>query len=305
MKRRVTSIAILLLVSACAMAGRPALPDRQMAELWEEPANLERRNLLYGPGGSDRVPSATAPYEMLELDTKGFSRGYDVRDSRGAKWSVKLGPEAQVEVVVSRLLWAVGFHQPATYYLPKWTLTTKGQRTSQPPARFRLDPSETVGEWSWRSNPFVGTRPFGGLFVFMVLVNNWDLKSSQNEIYRVEGSGDDPSFQYVVKDLGASLGRSRWLIPGTRGDVEGFETEGFIDRVEGNRVVFEYQGAWSEPQVAGSATPADVRWICDLLARLSPQQWNDAFRAGGYSDAESARFIKRLREKVADGQNVG
>ena len=33
------------------------------------------------------------------------------------EWSLKLGPEAQSEVVASRLLWAIGFHQPPTYWL--------------------------------------------------------------------------------------------------------------------------------------------------------------------------------------------
>ena len=136
----------------------------------------------------------------------------------------------------------------------------------------------------------------------MVMVNNWDLKTSQNAIYRVQPDGDDPRNLYVVKDLGASLGKTNWLLPGTRNDVEGFEKEGFIKRVEGNRVTFHYQGAWREPHVAGSAAPADVRWISNLLAKLSPEQWNDAFRAGGYSEAESARYIRRLQQKIAEGQ---
>ena len=40
--------------------------------------------------------------------------GYDVRDTNGMVWSVKLGPEAQPEVVASHLLWSIGFHQPPT-----------------------------------------------------------------------------------------------------------------------------------------------------------------------------------------------
>jgi hypothetical protein len=109
----------------------------------------------------------------------------------------------------------------------------------------------------------------------------------------------------VVKDLGASLGKTSWLVPGTKGDIDGFEEEGFIERVAANRVVFDYKGAWGEPHVAANITPADVRWICELLDRLSPQQWRDAFRAGGYSDAVSARYIKRLQQKISDGLNVG
>jgi hypothetical protein len=138
----------------------------------------------------------------------------------------------------------------------------------------------------------------------MVMVNNWDLKTSQNVIYRFQSEGGQPQDRYVIKDLGASLGQTAWLIPGTRNDVEGFEAEGFISQVEGNRVKFEYKGGWLEPQVVANVAPADVRWICDLLARLSPEQWTDAFRAGGYSAPEADRFIKRLRQKVAEGQGL-
>ena len=55
----------------------------------------------------------------------------------------------------------------------------------------------------------------------MVMVNNWDLKTSQNAIYRVQPDGDDPRNLYVVKDLGASFGKTNWLLPGTRNDSRG------------------------------------------------------------------------------------
>jgi hypothetical protein len=230
-----------------------------------------------------------------------------VRDARGRVWDAKLGAEAQPEVVVSRLLWAVGYHQPELYYVARWRLNEHGTTTTQKPARFRLEsgPLDDMGDWSWRDNPFIGTRPFEGLFVLMVMVNNWDLKTDQNGIYRTRANGDDRRTLYVVKDLGASLGKTNWIVPGNRNDVEAFERERFIRRVEGNRVEFHYQGAWLEPHLAASVTPDDVRWICNLLARLTPRQWSDAFRAGGYGEPEAARFIRRLREKIAEGQNIG
>jgi hypothetical protein len=294
-----------LVISILAIAF-PLLADSELAGLWEEPADLERRDLFYGRGGRALVPSDTVPYSLIDVDTKGFSSGYDVEDAQGRKWSVKLGPEAQPEVVVSRLLWAVGYHQPVTYYLPRWTLTENGRRTTQGPARFRLEPKEqeNVGEWAWRNNPFIGSRPFGGLVVLMVLVNNWDLKTSQNAVYRIPSDGDASRDVYVVKDVGASLGKTRWLIPGTRNDLAGFEKERFIRSVEGNRVRFFYKGGWLDPQVVAGVAPADVRWISGLLARLSPEQWSDAFRAGGYSSDETARYVRRLRDKVAEGQTV-
>jgi hypothetical protein len=305
---RIVALVALLFASACALNTRPVLSERQMADFWQNPADLQQRDLLWGRGGRALAPNARGTFSLLEVDSNGFSAGYDVRDERGQLWNVKLGPEAQTEVVVSRLLWAVGYHQPAIYYLPQWTLSDNGKTTAQAGARFRLEPAteKDMGDWSWRDNPFLETRPFEGLFVLMVMVNNWDLKTTNNVVYQVQADGNGTRSMYVVKDLGGSLGKTSWPFFGsTRNDVEGFAGEPFIDRVADNRVTFHYKGAWREPHLVASATPADVRWMCDLLARLSPQQWNDAFRAGGYTETEAGRYIERLRQKIAEGQNIG
>jgi hypothetical protein len=80
-----------------------------------------------------------ASFAFLARDTSGWSPGFDVRSEDGTDWSVKLGPEAQSEVVSSRILWAVGFHQPPTYFLERWTLTGL-ESGPQPPGRFRPSP---------------------------------------------------------------------------------------------------------------------------------------------------------------------
>jgi hypothetical protein len=49
----------------------------------------------------------------------------------------------------------------------------------------------------------------------------------------------------------------------------------------------------------------DVRWASELLAGLTDRQWSDAFRAGGYEPAVADRFIRRLHQKIADGQRLG
>lgn len=306
-------VALVVVVSAVLMAATPrahslhsaqgvVLSPEAVTELWTEPADLEQRNLLYGAGGAEAVPDPDARYTFLSRDTTGFSHGYDVRDTQGRKWSVKLGPEAQPEVVVSRLLWAVGFHQPPTYYLPKWTLVEGDSVTTQAAARFRLEPPgvKKGGPWAWDANPFVGTTPLSGLYVLMVIVDNWDLKPSNNVIYELKEEREGVSRWYVVKDLGASLGAGRRMFPGSRNDLVGFEKQPFITSVKGDRVEFHYRGGWKEKNV----TPADVQWISERLARLSPDQWKDAFRAAGYTESDGDRYIARLRRKVADGLAV-
>lgn len=294
-------------VAVCTLDSRPRLEPGKMAELWQEPGDLARRNLLHGPGGAERAPDPSGRYTLRKVDTAGFSVTYDVKDTRGQEWSVKLGPEARTEVVVSRLVWAMGYHQPPVYYLPSWTLIGNGRVTTERPARFRLESAteRKTGTWSWRNNPFLDTQPFAGLFVLMVLVNNWDLKSPQNAVYEVEHEGEAPAARYVIKDLGASLGKTSWWLPGTRDDVDAFEREPFITGVSGGRVKFHFQGAWREPQLVDSVTVDDVRWMCERLARLSSAQWRDAFRAGGYTAREADRFIRRLRAKIDEGSRLG
>jgi hypothetical protein len=304
---RLVSPAALVVGAACALNSPPHVDPSTMAALWERPADIERRNLIYGPGGTEHAPDAGARYEMLEYDDKGFSPGYDVRDPRGREWSVKIGPEARTEVVVSRIVWAVGYRQPDVYYLPRWTLVDEGKARTAEPARFRLERKDRpkVGEWSWRDNPFIGTREFAGLFTLMVMMNNWDVKTSQNAIYEISENGDAPHRWYVVRDVGASLGKTNWFFPGVRDDVDAFEQEPFIESVEGNRVKFHYKGAWLEPQLNTMVTPSDVVWICQLLSQLSDRQWMDAFRAGGYSEPDARRFVRRMQQKIAEGLRLG
>ena len=285
-------------------------------ELWQEPSDLPKRDLFYGVGGRDLVPSARAHYEYKSADSTGASRGYKVHDDNGGKWDVKLGEEVQPEIVVSRLLWAIGFHQPPVYYMPPgWTLSGAPgwldmAAGAQNGARFRPDlPNrDVIGEWSWYDNPFVGTRPFKGLVLANLIVANWDYKASNNRIYRVKPPVGDASRLFVVQDLGASLGmetphvihklRLRSL-RGSKNRIEDFERTGFIRSVRGDRVELDYQGM--DPGLFENISPADVRWVCRLLSRLSDRQWNDAFRAAGYQHELRERYITKIKEKVAQG----
>lgn len=289
-------------------------PPAGIGELWQEPPELGQRDLFHGPGGP-RLAPRDASYAFVARDTTGWSPGFDVRARDGVEWSVKLGPEAQTEVVSSRILWAIGFHQPPTYYVGRWELT--GQEAGpQPPGRFRpsLAGQEVVGDWSWYENPFVGSLEFGGLIVANLVLNNWDWKTSNNKIYHLAEPVNGVRRWFVVRDLGASLGRTtypgvlKWFRlrgfgQGTRNDLPGFEQQGFIRRVRDDGwVEFDYRGIYRD--VLGTLTVEHVRWACDRLARLSDAQWQDAFRAGGYGPEETARYVAKIKAKIAQGLEV-
>ena len=278
-------------------------------ELWVEPADLERRDLFRGPADGPAPPAQNGAFEFVAKDTSGRSPGYDVRDSAGTVWSVKLGPEAQAEVVSSRLLWAIGFHQPPTHYVASWTLKGGPEAGPQGGGRFRpeIDQWKSLGDWEWAEFPHANTAAYGGLLVAQMIINNWDLKDSNNKV--VERAGATPPRLYMVRDLGASLGsneQAKWLrwtqlriAQGSKNDVEGFEGSGYIDGVEDGFVKFSYSGP-NKPLVS-KITPAHVRWTSLLFARLSDKQWQDAFRAGGYSPEDTARYVAKFKVKIAQG----
>jgi hypothetical protein len=286
-------------------------PPPAMDELWQDPSDISQRDLFHGPGGPSLAPRAEA-FSYVATDASGYSRGFDVRDAEGVEWSVKLGPEAQTEVTSSRILWSIGYHQPPTYYVSQWRLTGK-QTGLQAAGRFRptLPGQKVVGDWSWYDNPFLDSREFRGLVVANLILNNWDWKTSNNRIYVVADPGSRPGRRFVVRDLGASLGKTsypswlKWLGmrgfgQGTRNDVDGFEQQGFMLGLnENSTVAFDYHGIHAE--LVNSLSPADVRWACELLSRLSDRQWDDAFRAGGFAAEHGSRYVRKIKAKVAQG----
>jgi hypothetical protein len=281
-----------------------------MAELWREPTDLLERDLMNGPGGAELAPPPNGSYEFVAFKTTGTNPGYDVKDASGRMWSVKLGIEAQSEVTASRILWAMGYPQPASYFVPQFTLTGADAGTKMT-ARFRTDLPQwrSAGEWSWQENPFADTRAFRGLIVAQLVLNNWDLKTSNNRIYEATDSSATPRRQYMVRDVGSSLGHSRqfrlFAMLGTRGaqgsknDVGDFEQQGFIEKVDGNKVRFDYRGM-NQPLV-DSVTVPDVIWACEQLAKIPDGHWDAAFKAGSYPQADADRYIRKIKEKIAQG----
>ena len=139
---RALILVTLAVVGACAprvrVTNAAPPPAEKFGELWQAPHDLASRDLFHGAGGADAKPATDAAFTWVSTDQTGYSPGYEVRGSDGRTWSVKLGIEAQSEIVASRVLWAIGYHQPATYYVPKWQLNV-GPGGQQEPGRFRLE----------------------------------------------------------------------------------------------------------------------------------------------------------------------
>src|SRR6202011_6354082 len=116
-------LALILAVSGIAApaAKKDAAAIAKIVEaapgvLWQDPTDIETRNLFYGPGGEKHEPHGTFTFEKEDLD--GTNPKFVVHDEDGVKWKVKLGVEARPETAASRLVWAVGYSANEDYFMP-------------------------------------------------------------------------------------------------------------------------------------------------------------------------------------------
>jgi hypothetical protein len=207
--------------------------------------------------------------------------------------------------VLSRVLSALGYHQPPVYYLRSFKMRDNSGVHTERGGRFRLQlPSLTdQGEWSWQQNPFVGQRPYQGLLVILLIFNSSDLKNSNNTLY-----------EYKPRPAGRrGIGTSCVIWVSASGET------GRFSPVRNNLAVFSRtQFITGERRGSSSSTTTACtrNWCatalhattCDgqaaLIGGLSDRQWRDAFRAGGYAPDLRARFIEILQGRVSDAQRV-
>jgi hypothetical protein len=132
----------------------------------------------------------------------------------------------------------------------------------------------------------------------MALVNNWDVKDTNNAVYQVRGS---PAEQiYAVSDLGGTFGPTglNWT---QRGNLKAYRQSKWITKTSSGFVDFGTPAMPALNHWVGRHIPvADAKWVGDLLAQLSPKQIRDAFRAAGFSPEEVEGFSKIIELRIRD-----
>src|SRR5262245_41907223 len=59
--------------------------------LWQDPSDIESRDLFNGPGGAEGAPDANGKFTFEERAKGGTSEKIHVIDDKGRKWTVKFG----------------------------------------------------------------------------------------------------------------------------------------------------------------------------------------------------------------------
>jgi hypothetical protein len=295
-----------------AAEAEPRDDARVVRVMWQEPVDLESRDLFYGIGGKKGEPDLMDRLRFIKEITSGHQEKIRVDDDRDRIWTVKFGSEPGPETVATRLVWAVGYHADQAYFIEEANIEGHGVVRN---VRFERDNDgyKKVGRWDWNSNPFAGTRDLDGLKVLMALLNNWDLKTENNKIVRTGKMGNLAIHIYYVTDLGATFGSTgRWFggIPlfgelpaGSKGSAKDFAEHEFIDGVREGVVSFHMKRRRARRAITGVKVE-HARWMGNLLGRLSDKQLTDAFRAGHFHEEAVQLYVRSLRARIRQLQQL-
>ena len=295
--------------------------------LWRDPGDVASRDLSFGPGSPDLAPAA--PFTFIEEDKSGESPKFEVKDARGVEWKVKLGPEAQSEIVATRLVWAVGYFAEESYYfdevqiknLPRLSRGREYVAAGDFVRGARFEPRRKNVErgqiWGWDKNPFEDSRELSGLKVLMILLNNYDARKENNRIFYADTPEGRREAHYYVSDLGATLGRAGGLGgKRSKNDLNDFLSTRFVRGVDDGVVEFDYDTrprglghlsvlhpTYYRSQVKKEKSMRGIpvehaRWIGSLLSQLTDEQLAAAFEAAAYGGATAKGFVRALRERI-------
>lgn len=277
--------------------------------LWEDRGDVSKLDLQMGIGSEEGRPKP--PFQFDKEDMTGTNPKIKVIDANGVKWNMKFDEEVHAEIASSRLAWACGYMVEESYFVPsgkvegvsglsraKSFVRSDGSFTS---AMFEKRP-DTIARrainWSWDSNPFVGSKELSGLAMLNCLLSNWDAKTTNNNVLGMydDDEGKTVKDWYLVADWGGTFGKTGGFTSHTKWDLMDYSKQAFIDGVSGNSVKFHYSGKMGSSL---KTIPRDhVAWFVGIVGQLSDNQIRDAFKAAGATQAETEGFTAQLRKRI-------
>ena len=137
----------------------------------------------------------------------------------------------------------------------------------------------------------------------MALMNNWDIKDSNNKILVVKDKNGKNELQYEVHDLGGSFGKYSHLprflqFKPDRNNPKAYAQSHLVDKVKDGDVRLHYSVKRSDLFKHISAD--DARWLGGLVSRLSQRQLEDAFRSANYTTDQVRLMTEAVRKRAAE-----
>ena len=145
----------------------------------------------------------------------------------------------------------------------------------------------------------------------MALINNWDLKESNNAIYELAGG----EVRYAISDLGATFGQTGNTLVRSKNNLQDYRGTEFIQDVKLENVDFflssrpflptaihvpYYVTRTNMQDIVKDIPRRDAKWLGQLLGQLSVEQLRDGFRAAGYAPEEAEGFATVVQGRIAE-----
>lgn len=275
--------------------------------LWEGHEDVSKLNLFYGIGSREEMPKP--PFQFDKEDTTGTNPKIKVIDADGVKWNIKFDEEVHAEVASSRIVWACGYMVEESYFIASGTVNgvsglsrarkfvagngsfTNGMFEKRPD-----DIARRGVNWDWDNNPFRGSKELSGLAILNTLLNNWDAKTTNNNVLGAYDDDGKVIDWYLVADWGGSFGKMGGFTSHTKWDLGEYNKQAFLDGASGGQLKLHYSGKMGSS--LRSVSMEHARWFAGIIGQLSDDQLRDAFRAAGASPNEVEGFSRRLRWKI-------
>ncbi|HMV48018.1 MAG TPA: hypothetical protein PLD20_01410 [Blastocatellia bacterium] len=275
--------------------------------LWEAQEDISKLNLYYGIGSQEEMPKP--PFQFDKEDITGTNPKIKVIDANGIKWNIKFDEEVHAEVASSRIVWACGYMVEESYFIPSGTVNGVsglgrakkfiGSGGSFTNGMFEKRPDDIARRginWDWDSNPFRGSKELSGLAILNTLLNNWDAKTTNNNVLGMYDDDGKVVDWHLVADWGGSFGKMGGFTSHTKWDLNEYNKQAFLDGTSGGQLKLHYSGKMGSS--LKSVPIEHARWFAGIIGQLSDDQLRDAFRAAGASPNEVEGFSRRLRQKI-------
>lgn len=288
----------------------------EKAILWRDPGPIATLDMASGAGGVALTPQP--PFVFQEEELGGTAPKIIVRDANKRTWSVKFGEEARAEVLASRLVWAAGYFAEPSYLVRAANIDSVGslnraaefvdrsQNNLIRNARFELrDPLAYKflpnSAWDLDDKKLGDLREINGLKLLLMLVSNWDVKTSNTAVVEVNGGR-----HYVITDWGASMGKTGDITSRSKWDCNGYakQSEKFIDGVENGFVDFNYDGKRGSV-VSNGIRIEDVKWFADRMIGITDAQLRIAAESSGANPEEATCYVNAIRHRLTQLANAG